>query len=372
MTAELVAEFEVGLDDPSGLPVVFNNAHPLYAPATELSGGVQIPAFDSVSRIERIVDAMRQTEGGWRACEATPHGGDPILSVHDQSLVEFLEGAWDSLGPQRPPSTELLVADTFLHGRLRAGMGPGPTPISDGGALGNFCYDTYGSIGPGTVAAALGSVDAALTAVDLVRGGAGCALGLTRPPGHHVSRDLFGGGCYLNNAGVAAQSLRDNGFAKVAVVDIDFHHGNGTQSLFYDRGDVMYGSVHGDPRRHYPYYLGWPNERGVGDGEGATFNAPLPPQPGANEYRACLAQVLEAIASFAPDALVVSLGVDTLTGDPSGDGELTSADFRPIGADLGSLGIPSVLLLEGGYELEQLGLAFTTCVRGFTEGMARR
>jgi acetoin utilization deacetylase AcuC-like enzyme len=372
MTTELMAELKEGLDDPSGLPVVFSNAHHLYAPATELSGGVQIPAFDSVSRIERILAAMQRTGGGWHACEAMPHGRDPILSVHDRSLVEFLEGAWDSLGPQRPPGTEQLVADTFLHGRLRAGMGPGPTPISDGGALGNFCYDTYGSIGPGTFAAALGAVDAALTAVDLVREGARCALGLTRPPGHHVSRDLFGGGCYLNNAGISAQSLRDAGFAKVAVVDIDFHHGNGTQSLFYDRGDVMYGSVHGDPRRHYPYYLGWPNERGVGDGEGATFNAPLPPQPRANEYRACLAQVLEAIAGFAPDALVVSLGVDTLAGDPSGDGELTSADLWPIGADLGSLGIPSVLLLEGGYELERLGLAFTTCVRGFTEGMALR
>ena len=360
-----------GLDDPSGLPVVLNAAHSGYAPATELTGGVAIPALDSVSRVDRILATMR-SQGGWRTSSATRHGRDPILKVHDRSLLEFLEGAWEALGPHRPPGTEQIVADTFLHERLRAGIGSAAISASGRGALGAFCYDTYGSIGSGTFAAALGSVDAALSAVDVVCAGAPCAVALTRPPGHHVSRDLFGGGCYLNNAAIAAESLRDAGFAKVAVIDIDFHHGNGTQSLFYERGDVLYGSVHGDPLHHYPYHLGWPAERGVGEGEGATINVLLPPRPGGDEYRACLAEVLKATADFAPEALIVSLGVDTLAGDPSGDGQLSSADLRVIGADIGALRLPSALLLEGGYELEGLGDAFTNCVRGFNEGMDRR
>ncbi len=296
-----------------------------------------------------------RSQGGWRASSATPHGRGPILKLHDPSLLEFLEGAWDALGPHRPPGTDQIVADTFLHERLRAGMGSAANPASGRGALGAFCYDTYGSIGAGTFVAALGSVDAALSAVDLVRTGAPCAVALTRPPGHHVSRDLFGGGCYLNNAAISAESMRDAGFARVAVIDIDFHHGNGTQSLFYERGDVLYGSVHGDPRYHYPYHLGWPAERGIGEGEGATINVLLPPGAGGDEYRFCLTEVLQATADFAPEALIVSLGVDTLAGDPSGDGQLSSADLRTIGADIGALRLPSVLLLEGGYELEKSG-----------------
>jgi acetoin utilization deacetylase AcuC-like enzyme len=158
----------------------------------------------------------------------------------------------------------------------------------------------------------------------------------------------------------------------VAIIDVDFHHGNGSQSLFYHRADVMYGSVHGDPRQHYPYLLGWPEEGGVGEGEGTNVNVVLPPSPQGDEYRACLAEVLEAMVAFGPEALVVSLGVDTLAGDPSGDGKLTSADLGAVGGDLGALGLPSVLLLEGGYELDGLGGAFTECVRGFCEGGERR
>jgi acetoin utilization deacetylase AcuC-like enzyme len=371
MSVESMLEAGAGLDDPSGVPVLINASHADYAPQTEVSGGVPVPAFDSVSRIELILGTMQLHEG-WRASLATAHGRDPILKLHDASLIEFLEGAWDVLGPDRPPGTEQIVADTFLHERLRAGMGSAPKPALGRGALGTFCYDTIGGIGSGTFAAALGAVDAALSAVEIVCAGAAWAVALTRPPGHHVSRDLFGGGCYMNNAAIAAVSLRQAGFAKVAVIDIDFHHGNGTQSLFYESDDVIYGSVHGDPQYHYPYHLGWPQERGIGEGEGATINVVLPPRPGGSEYRACLAEVLEAVAELAPEALIVSLGVDTLAGDPSGDGQLSAADLQIIGADIGALQLPSALLLEGGYELEGLGDAFTNCVRGFGEGMDRR
>ena len=360
-----------GLDDPEGLPVVVNDAQGAYAPKTELAGGIQVAAFDSVSRVPLILAAMRE-QGGWHAHETVEHGLEPLLAVHDESLLDFLEGAWGALGPHRPVGAEQLVGDTFLHERLRRGMGPSPASPSDLGALGNFCFDTYGSVGPGTYRAALGSVDAALSAVDLVRAGAPCAVALTRPPGHHVSRDLFGGGCYLNNAGVAAQALRDGGLEKVAVLDIDFHHGNGTQSLFYDRADVLYGSLHGDPRAHYPYHLGWREESGAGDGAGMNVNVPLPPGPDGDRYRACLAEVTGPVAEFGAGALVLSLGVDTLAGDPSGDCRLTAADLREVGRDIGGLGLPTVALLEGGYELDGLGEAFTGCVRGLAEGIGRR
>jgi acetoin utilization deacetylase AcuC-like enzyme len=352
------------------LQVVLNEAHTGYAPETELGGGVPVPAFDSVSRIERILSVMRE-QGGWEIRRAREHGRDPILRVHSAELVGFLERAWALLGPHRPAGSGQVVADTFLHEKLRAGIGP-PTGAADNrGALGLFCFDTYGSVGPATFEAALGSVDAALTAVDLVVGGEPLAIALTRPPGHHVTREIFGGGCYLNNAGIAAQALRDAGYEKVAVIDIDFHHGNGTQSLFYDREDVLYASVHGSPDRHYPYHVGWPEERGTGAGEEATLNVTLPDAPDGSTYRACLARVLEKAAAFSPSALVVSLGVDTLRGDPSGDGRLSLSDLSDVGADVGALGLPSVLLLEGGYELTNLGQAFTRCVQGIAGGGRR-
>lgn len=354
----------------AAIPVVVNESHRGYAPPVEIAGGAAIKAFDSVERIDRILASMGEDEGSWDIRPATEHGREPILKVHDPALIDFLENAWDELGDERPAGVPFVVGDTFLHERLRAGMGPRPAGRPPQG-IGAFCYDTYGSVGPETFESALGSVDAALTAVDLVVAGAPMAAALCRPPGHHVSRDLFGGGCYLNNAAIAAQAVLDSGFSSVAIVDIDTHHGNGTQSLFYDRSDVFFGSLHADPAYSYPFHLGWPEEEGIGEGVGANRNILLPREVDGDTYLALLGEMLGHVADFGAQALVVSLGVDTEAGDPSGDGRLTAADFTAVGRALGGLDLPSVLVLEGGYEIERMGSNFTSCVLGVAEGRRR-
>jgi acetoin utilization deacetylase AcuC-like enzyme len=345
-------------------PVVVNELHHGYAPTVEIASGIAVPALDAVERIDRITDAMEQ-ESHWEIKTAEAHGSTSILAVHDGDLVDFLASAWDRPGLRPADGSHYIVGDTFLHERLRAGMGPQPNGNTPN--IGAYCFDTIASIGPETYSSALGAVDAALTAADLSLAGEPCAVALCRPPGHHVTRDLFGGGCFLNNAAITAQALRDSGRDTVAIVDIDFHHGNGTQSLFYGRADVFFGSLHGNPEEHYPYYTGWPEEHGAGAGQGTTRNILLPPGCDGDTYRARLADLLEQVAGFAPQSLIVSLGVDTAINDPAGDARLTAADFHRVGKDLGDLGLPSVLLLEGGYELDTLGENFTSCVNGFLD-----
>jgi acetoin utilization deacetylase AcuC-like enzyme len=347
----------------AGFPVIVSDEHVGHAPPVEVQGGVALQAFDQVRRIEEIVAAL-DADGGYAQLPAKPHGLEPVLGMHSGAMIDFLASAWDRFAPGRPPGAPLVFADTFRHERLRAGVAPAPQPRGVGDP-GEFCFDTITGIGPGTFAAACAAVDVALTTVAQVSGGAPAALGLTRPPGHHVSRDLFGGGCYLNNAAIAAQSLRDGEAERVAVLDLDYHHGNGTQSLFYDRADVLYASLHGSPERAFPYFIGFESERGHGEGEGATVNVTLPSGVSGDAYRRLLAPVLDRIASLAPAALVVSLGLDTFRGDPSGDAALSSGDLEALGRDVGALRLPSVILLEGGYDIEHLGANTAAWMNGF-------
>jgi acetoin utilization deacetylase AcuC-like enzyme len=345
--------------------VVVTDDHVGHAPPVEVQGGVALPAYDQVRRIEEILTALR-ADGGYSLGSPEAHGLEPILKTHSRALVDFLATAWERFAPLRPPGGPLVFADTFPHERLRAGLDPAPRP-SGVGDPGEFCFDTITGVGPGTFAAACAAVDVALSTVAAVAGGAPAALGLTRPPGHHVSRELFGGGCYLNNAAIAAERLRDGGAERVAILDLDYHHGNGTQSLFYDRGDVLYASMHGSPDRAYPYFTGFESERGRGDGAGATINVTLPAGIDGESYRRLLEPVLARIRAFAPAALVVSLGLDTFIGDPTGDAALSSGDLQALGRDVGALGLPSVLLLEGGYDIEHLGANTAAWLRGFRE-----
>jgi acetoin utilization deacetylase AcuC-like enzyme len=186
-------------------------------------------------------------------------------------------------------------------------------------------------------------------------GGARAAYALCRPPGHHAARSVYGGYCYLNNAALAAQALRDAGFARVAVLDIDYHHGNGTQDIFYSRGDVFFASLHGTPETEYPYFLGFADERGEGAGEGTTLNLPLPRGTGWAAYAEALDVALRAIERFSADALVVSLGVDTFEDDPISSFALGTAHFVQMGARIAALRRPTVLVQEGGYAVEAIG-----------------
>jgi acetoin utilization deacetylase AcuC-like enzyme len=215
----------------------------------------------------------------------------------------------------------------------------------------------------GSFTAAVAAADAALTAADLVAGGAPAAYALCRPPGHHAGPGYYGGFCLLNNAAIAARSLATLG--RVAVVDVDFHHGNGTQDVFWEDPEVLYVSLHGDPAAHYPHFTGGADETGGGPGQGATRNLPLPDGTGDDAYLAALGQAMDQVAAFEPATLVVSAGFDTFEDDPIGAFKVTTGGFRRIGAALAAAGRPTVVVQEGGYAVEALGANAVALLGGF-------
>jgi acetoin utilization deacetylase AcuC-like enzyme len=220
----------------------------------------------------------------------------------------------------------------------------------------------------GTFAAASAAVHAAVHAADLVAAGSDAAYAAVRPPGHHAGPAFFGGACYFNNAAAAAQRLRGAGFRRVAVVDIDAHQGNGTQEIFWDRDDVLYGSVHVDPAAGwFPHLVGYADERGGGAGEGWTLNLPLPPGTGDQPWLAALRRLLDAVDEHESEAIVVSLGVDAATADMAAPLEISAAGFRAAGAMLAEPAIPTVFVQEGGYVVEQLAALVDQVLAGFEE-----
>jgi acetoin utilization deacetylase AcuC-like enzyme len=233
--------------------------------------------------------------------------------------------------------------------------------------MGYYCFDPGTPIVEGTWEAAVAAAECALTAAAWVAEGARSAYALCRPPGHHAGRATYGGYCYLNNAAVAAQHLRDHGTERVAVLDVDAHHGNGTQEIFWERSDVLYVSIHGTPETEYPYFLGYEDECGEREGEGFTRNFPVAHDTAWAEYRGVLESALDVVDGFSPGALVVSLGVDTFEGDPISPIALAREHFPLIGARLAALRCPTVFVQEGGYAVDEIGAN----VVGVLEGFAR-
>jgi acetoin utilization deacetylase AcuC-like enzyme len=319
--------------------------------------GREIPCFEMPERALQIERAL-QSDGGYHFLQPEAFGTDAILAVHDASLLEVVEHAWaDALAAGEVDGSRPLFPDTF---KLAAYVGPMELPAEPDAAhrrLGAYCFDTATPIVAGTAAAARAAVDVALTASRLVVDGASLAYGLCRPPGHHAARGMLGGYCFFNNAAIAAEWLRrEAGYGRVAILDVDYHHGNGTQQIFWERGDVLYVSLHADPARAYPYYSGFAVERGAGPGHGTTLNLPQPPGAGLDAYAESLDRGLEAIRTFAPDApLVLSLGFDTFERDPIGDLGLGTEDYAVIGSMVAGLGMPVVALQEGGYAIDAIG-----------------
>jgi acetoin utilization deacetylase AcuC-like enzyme len=231
--------------------------------------------------------------------------------------------------------------------------------------------DNGSPLASGTWAAARAGADAAASAAHSVMAGARAAFCLCRPPGHHAGHDFMGGYCFINNAAIAAQTMRNLEADRVAVLDVDYHHGNGTQSIFYERDDVFFASIHGDPLTEYPFYLGHADETGVGDGAGYNLNLPLPAGSDAAAWFAALERACKAIGYVHADALVVSLGLDTFEGDPISQFSLTAGDFDRLGARLAALGLPTVFVLEGGYAAAELGDNAQHVLRGFENGAAK-
>jgi acetoin utilization deacetylase AcuC-like enzyme len=316
-----------------------------HEPEAEVWVGVRTPATELPARAVAIREAL--AAAGAHEVAAVAHDDSALLAVHDPALVEFLRTSWETWSAAALPS-DRVVPYIFARSELTSGRAPA-TPTAVWAQPGLYAYDTMTLVGPGTWEAARAAVDVALTAVDLVIDGERIAYACCRPPGHHVTRSLYGGSCYLNNTAVAATELLGRVGGPVAVVDIDAHHGNGTQELFLDRSDVLTASVHVDPGAGwFPHFLGFAAEN-----DPANLNLPLAPGTGDDGW---LAAVREA-AAFAASAraLVVALGVDAAAGDPESPLEVSAAGYHEAGRILGELGLPTVVIQEGGYDLATIG-----------------
>jgi acetoin utilization deacetylase AcuC-like enzyme len=339
----------------AGLPVVWHADCLRHEPAGEVWLGVWEAGTEVPERAVVLLDAL--TSAGAALAEAMPHDRDALLAVHDAALIQHLATIWqrwEAGGYPAEYGRARVVPYVFPTAGLLGGLPLRPATAVHG-QVGAFCYDTMTLVGPGSWEAIKAAADAALTAAGLVAHGASAAYALCRPPGHHAGRASYGGSCYLNNAAIAAAALRSAGADRVAVIDIDAHHGNGTQAIFYDRADVCYASVHVDPGAGwFPHYVGHADERGSGAGEGANLNVPLAPGTGDEGWLTGVSALCEAARRHGADAIVVSLGVDAAAADPESPLQVSADGYRRAGELIGALG-PVVAVQEGGYDLASLG-----------------
>jgi len=331
---------------------VFDPRQLAHAPAQELHNGGWTPHADQPARAANVAERLG-------ACEpALDFGREPILRVHDPAYVAFLERAhadWLAAG---------RAGDAIGYAWPVVGRRPLDLDRIDA-RLGRFSYDAATPIAAGTWEGAYWAAQTALTALQpLLDGRARASFALCRPPGHHAGADYLGGYCYLNNAAIAARSARDAGHARVAVLDVDYHHGNGTQDVFLEDGSVFFASIHGDPATEYPFFWGHADERGIGEGEGATLNLPLPRGTAIGSYLAALETALAAIARFDPGLLVVSFGADTFEGDPISHFRLATRDYPRVAERIAALNRPTLIVMEGGYAVD----ALADNVEGFLSG----
>ena len=344
----------------------FTPKHLLHAPEYEFFRGERVACFESPSRADFVRAELLSR--GHEVREPDVDSTAVLRQVHSARYLAFLESAWaqwvavDAGNATRQPFPSVWPVRT-----LRSDV----EPQNFTAKLGLYSMDNGTPMVAGTWAAAKAGADAAASAAVLVSGESGInstvksAFCATRPPGHHAGADFMGGYCFLNNAAVAAQTLRNQGFAKVAILDVDYHHGNGTQSIFYDRADVLFVSIHGDPRTEYPFYLGHADETGEDAGCGFNLNLPLPAGSSKAVWFAALGTACEKIKQFGAVALVVSLGLDTFEDDPISTFALKSSDFIELGERLRQLGLLTVFILEGGYAAKELGVNAGNVLAGF-------
>lgn len=346
--------------------VVHNPDHAGHAGRHEMFRGRLVPCHEVPARLDHVLAELRRRgAASLTAADATPDAAFAALleRIHEPRYLRFLERAWDEWIALDAANAELDALPSVWPVR---GFRADVEPDNFAARLGLYSFDAGTPLTAGSWRAArTGAWAAALAARAVAQGRQRCAFALTRPPGHHAGADFFGGYCFLNNAALAAQALRDAGAARIAVLDVDYHHGNGTQSIFYERGDVLTISIHGDPRTEYPFYLGHADERGAGAGEGANLNLPLPRGTDFAAWRAALDAAIEAVRRFGAQALVVPLGVDTFEGDPISGFRLQSADYLRVGARLASLALPTVFTFEGGYAVAEVGINAVNVLDGF-------
>lgn len=341
------------------MKTVYSPDHRLQHGAAELFGNQLVPVYEKPARAEAVIARIREVALG-PVVAPEDFGRAPLERVHEPAYVTFLQNAWDEWTAAGGQGDALCC---FAH---KPDMGNGE-PKSIFARLGYYSSDGGAPIMAGTWRAAYASAQTALTAAAGITAGERAAFALCRPPGHHASRGYAGGYCFLNNAAIAAQALIDGGAARVALLDVDYHHGNGSQCIFYDRPDVLFLSLHGDPAVDYPFYLGFADERGAGAGEGYNANYPLPRGTAGSTWFEALDLALQRIREYGPEVLVVSLGVDTYEGEPTSFFRLRAEDYLRLGASLARLGLPTLFIMEGGYNIEAIGINTVNVLSAFED-----
>jgi acetoin utilization deacetylase AcuC-like enzyme len=334
----------------------YSEKHKLRDAKTELFGGQLVQPFERPSRAQYIYDRISEVGLG-PIVAPEDHGMDPILAIHDAKFVQFLQNAW---GLWEAEGFKGEALPTCWPARRMSDKKPNFIE----GQLGYYALASETSFTKGTWEAAYSSAQVALSAAQNVLSG-DHTFSLCRPPGHHAAYDMYGGYCFLNNAAIAAQSLLDSGMDRIAIVDVDFHHGNGTQDIFYTRKDVLFLSLHGDPMDAFPHFLGHADELGSGKGLGYNHNYPMPPGTSFHTWRSNLRDALAKVTAFKPNAIIISLGVDTFETDPISFFKLKSPDFITIGSDIAELDLPTLFVMEGGYDIAEIGLNTVNVLMGF-------
>lgn len=328
---------------------VFTEKHLLHGGLLEPASDHWKPGVECPERANGVLAAIKKVRLGEII---PPKGFDDrhITAVHDAEYLKFLETAWDewvASGQQGSVARPYAFVTEGLRGTHTESIY---------GKLGRYAFDIYAPIVAGSWQAIRSSANVALTAAQQIINGEHCAFAICRPPGHHASADRAGGYCYLNNCAIAAQAFIGCGSKRVAVLDVDYHHGNGTQSIFYERNDVLTISLHADPTIEYPYYIGYADERGSGPGLGYNRNYPFPFETRWANYCDGLMDALQRIQNYRPDVVVVALGLDTYSLDPTTKFGIQSADYSEMGKVIGALDAPILTVLEGGYAVDAIGM----------------
>ena len=338
---------------------IYSDAHQKHAGAKEFVNGQMVPMFEKPERMDMVL--KRMTEVGFGDLHPPQAFGiEPMLKVHEEGYIDFLKNAYGRFREHGDPGD---FASGFVFAMRGLRQAPNPNIYAQ---FGYYTFDLSVPFVEGTWQAIEASSDVALTARKQLAEGRGRAMfAVCRPPGHHAAAALAGGYCYVNNAAVAAQAWRDDGAKKVAILDVDYHHGNGTQSIFYDRADVLFVSLHGHPDQEYPYFAGYAEETGSGAGEGYNVNFPMKWGTGWQDYSEALEQGIARVRAYQPDALVISLGVDTYKDDPISHFKLDCDDYLRMGEMIAGLGLPTLFVMEGGYAVEEIGVNVVNTLTGF-------
>ena len=339
---------------------IYSSDHQLHHGNGELMNGQIVPCFEMPRRAELILERVKSVKLG-AVIAPRDHGVAPLTRVHSPAFISFLETAWTewtALGRD---------CDALPMTWPVRGMNQADEPQHIEAKLGFYSFDAGAPIQAGTWRAVYSSAQVALEgAAQLAQFSS--AFALCRPPGHHAASNYMGGYCYVNNAAVAAQSLLEAGATRIAILDIDYHHGNGTQEIFYARDDVLVVNLHGDPVFEYPFFLGHASETGAGAGQGFNLNLPLPAGTTFDAWLAALEVACTRVVRFAPDALVVSLGVDTFKDDPISQFRLDSEDYLRVGQRIAALGLKTLFVMEGGYAVDAIGVNAVNVLAGFEIG----